>query len=146
MLMGDGGAERFIWADAIRPYIKSRQIFACTGGPDKVTLAPAPAAGNFPDDNLQGMTYAMNMQGGHWPEGNNAATGYPVSESIIDTPSETEMLHESASAWFGHINNSVAGACFSQLGGDDVVLSGCGRRWCHHTLSTPSGNGEHIVH
>lgn len=35
------GGKRLIWADAIRPYIKSRQIFACPGGPSTVDLTPA---------------------------------------------------------------------------------------------------------
>jgi prepilin-type N-terminal cleavage/methylation domain-containing protein/prepilin-type processing-associated H-X9-DG protein len=128
--MGSTGAKRMIWADAIRPYVKSRDIFACNGGPAKVDLTPADPAVSYPDDNVQGTRYAMNIisnldtaTGSHWPEGTLGDT-YPVQESGIDLPSEVELVHESSNYWFSHWHNSDSTLCKTGKAGDETYLLG----------------------
>lgn len=98
-------AGRIIWADKVSPYVKSRSLFACPGGPNEVNMNPI--AGGWPD-NLQGTRYSMNMvHGWHWPEGTVTGTGwatieYPVKESAFRHIAETSLIQESSNAWWCH--------------------------------------------
>ncbi|MCC6731023.1 MAG: DUF1559 domain-containing protein [Chthonomonadales bacterium] len=105
-----GVAKRFIWADAIRPYIKNRDIYACQSGPGSVNLTPADPAGSFPADNVQGTRYSMNMvDGWHWPEG--TVGHYPVKLGDVGRAAEVSLIQESSNAWWCHWHNSGPDWC-----------------------------------
>jgi prepilin-type N-terminal cleavage/methylation domain-containing protein/prepilin-type processing-associated H-X9-DG protein len=99
-------AGRIIRADKISPYVKNRQIFACTGGPTTVDVSEASVPANTWPKNLQGTRYSMNMvHGWHWPEGNvknGSALDYPVRDSQFRHPAETSLIQESSNAWWCH--------------------------------------------
>jgi prepilin-type N-terminal cleavage/methylation domain-containing protein/prepilin-type processing-associated H-X9-DG protein len=91
---------RIMWADAITPYVKNRQLFACPSGP-----AEDPGA----NTNMQWTRYSMNMcHGWHFPEGTTAGIGgappyeSPLSDARLTYPAQHGMVFESSNAWWCH--------------------------------------------
>jgi len=123
-IVDNGVSKRFIWADAIRPYIKSRDIFKCpTGSPAQIDLTPNDPNSNYPADNVQGTRYQMNMvDGWHWPEG--TGSNYPMVLAKSKHPAETAMVQESSNAWWNHWHNSNAAWCRTGTAGTDIYLLG----------------------
>jgi prepilin-type N-terminal cleavage/methylation domain-containing protein/prepilin-type processing-associated H-X9-DG protein len=99
---------RMNWADAIWPYVKSRQLFACPSGVAKDWGADFdPPEGQI--GNMQWTRYSMNMcHGWHFPEGSTAGIGgaspyeCPLSDSRLTYPSQHGMIFESSNAWWCH--------------------------------------------
>jgi len=122
---GLSGYRRFIWADAIRPYIKNRDIFKCpTGYPATINLDPV-GGQTTPQDNVQGTRYQMNMvHGWNWPEGTVADGYYPITLAKARLPAQTALISESSNAWWTHWHNSNAAWCRTGLAGGDMYLLG----------------------
>ncbi len=98
---------RMNWADAIWPYVKSRQLFACPSG----TATDWGANYDPPEGqigNMQWTRYSMNMcHGWHFPEGTNTGSGggayvCPLNDAMLPYPAQHGMVFESSNAWWCH--------------------------------------------
>jgi prepilin-type N-terminal cleavage/methylation domain-containing protein/prepilin-type processing-associated H-X9-DG protein len=101
--LGGYPGGRIMWADAIYPYIKNRQLFVC---PSNTNASDEPVSGTWPN-NLQGTRYCMNMcDGWSWPEGVDNIDGgdlrYPLSDSVFTQPAKFALIEESGNAWWNH--------------------------------------------
>ncbi len=124
---------RIIWADKILPYVKSRTMFACTGGPNRVDVTTPLDPATYWPGSLQGTRYAMNMcHGWHWPEGTLqtagvagwewAKTSYPVTESIMQYPTQSSMIIENSNCWWNHWFPDPGWNNIDRTGGKTVLI------------------------